>query len=92
MIVYCFFEVTSGTFLAVIHGTVMKCYFYGSNLLPDKLAKNRGLISFAIPDYGVLFRSQYEGNRYECEYAAAIALIRFVQLNQEHFQGKHSNC
>jgi hypothetical protein len=81
-------EGTSGTFLAVIHGKVMKCYFYGSNLLPDKLAKNRGLISFAIPDYGVLFRSQYEGNRYECEYAAAIALIRFVQLNQEHFQGK----
>jgi hypothetical protein len=66
----------------------MKCYFYGSNLLPEKLAKNRGMISFVIPDYGVIFRSQYEGNRYECEYAAAIALIRFVQLNEEHFKGK----
>jgi hypothetical protein len=67
----------------------MKCYFFGSNLLPDKLARNRGLISFAIPDYGVLFRSQYEGNLYECEYAAAIALIRFIQSNQEHFKGKN---
>jgi len=66
----------------------MKCYFYGTNLLTDKSATSRGLISFAIPDYGVLFRSQYQGNRYECEYAAAIALIRFIQLNQDHFQGK----
>ncbi len=68
--------------------TNMKCYFFGSNLLPDKMTRNRGIISFAIPDYGVLFRSQYEGNRYECEYAAAIALIRFVQLNQDHFKAK----
>lgn len=66
----------------------MKCYFYGSNLVPDKLARNRGIISFSVPDYGVLFRAQYEGNRYECEYAAAIALIRFIQLNQDHFKGK----
>lgn len=66
----------------------MKCYFFGSNLTSDKLASNRGLISFSIPDYGVVFRSQYTGNCYECEYAAAIALIRFLQLNQEHFQGK----
>jgi hypothetical protein len=66
----------------------MKCYFYGNNLTLDKLTRNRGLISFSIPDYGVVFRSQYEGNCYECEYAAAIALIRFLQLNQEHFQGK----
>jgi hypothetical protein len=66
----------------------MKCYFFGSNLHADKLTKNRGIISFAIPDYGVMFRAQYEGNRYECEYAAAIALIRFLQLNEEPFKGK----
>ncbi|MCK4858142.1 MAG: hypothetical protein KAT58_09255 [candidate division Zixibacteria bacterium] len=65
-----------------------KCYFYGSNLADDKLTRNRGIISFAIPDYGVVFRSQYEGNTYECEYAAALALIRFIQLNHQHFQSK----
>ena len=35
-----------------------------------------------------MFRAQHEGNRYECEYAAGIALIRFMQLNQSHFAGK----
>ncbi len=63
----------------------MNCYFYGSNLHDEKLVTNRGVISFAVPDYGVMFRAQYEGNRYECEYAAGIALIRFMQLNQQHF-------
>ncbi len=66
----------------------MNCYFYGSNLHPEKLVRQKGIISFAIPDYGVMFRAQYEGNRYECEYQAGIALIRFLQLNQAHFAGK----
>ena len=66
----------------------MKCFFHGSNLHEDKLVRNRGLISFAIPDYGVLYRSQYEGNCYECEYASGILLIRFIQLNQDHFKQK----
>ncbi len=66
----------------------MKCYFYGTNLHEQKLVSKQGLISFAIPDYGVLFRAQYIGNRYECEYAAGIALIRFLQLNAEHFKNK----
>jgi hypothetical protein len=69
----------------------MKCYFYGSNLSEEKLLRNRGIISFSIPDYGVVYRSQYEGNSYECEYAAAICLIRFLQLNEEHFKGKQLN-
>jgi hypothetical protein len=66
----------------------MKCYFFGTNLHEQKLIRKQGLISFAIPDYGVLFRAQYIGNRYECEYAAGIALIRFLQLNMSHFDGK----
>ncbi len=64
----------------------MNCYFYGSNLLANKLARNKGIISFTIPDYGVIFRSQYEGNCYECEYAAAIALIRFIIANEDYFK------
>lgn len=64
----------------------MKCYFYGSNLTDDKLIRSRGVISFAIPDYGVLFRAQHYGSTYECEYAAALALVRFIQLNQSHFR------
>lgn len=65
-----------------------KCYFHGSNLHEERLVRSVGIISFAVPDYGVLFRAQFEGNRYECEYTAGIALIRFLQLNQTYFQGK----
>ncbi len=66
----------------------MNCYFHGTNLHHEKLSGNKGVISFAVPAYGVIFRAQHEGNRYECEYAAGIALIRFMQLNQSHFAGK----
>lgn len=66
----------------------MKCYFHGSNLETEKLRRGKGIISFTIPDYGVVFRSQHYGNTYECEYAAALALIRFLQLNHSHFKGK----
>jgi hypothetical protein len=65
----------------------MKCYFYGSNLASDKLVRQRGVLSFSIPDYGVIFRSQYYGNTYECEYGAALALGRFLELNRDHFKG-----
>ena len=71
-----------------MRGPMLSCYFHGTNLHHEKLAVNKGLISFAVPDYGVIFRAQHEGNRYECEYAAGIALIRFMQVNQSHFQGK----
>ncbi len=64
----------------------MKCYFYGSNLIDDKLIRNQGIISFSIPDYGVVFRAQQYGNTYECEYAAALALIKFIRLNYGHFK------
>lgn len=67
---------------------MMKCYFFGSNLSAEKSARHTGVISFAIPDYGVLFRAQFEGDHYECEYGAALALARFLTLNQEHFKGK----
>jgi hypothetical protein len=66
--------------------TTMKCYFHGSNLAEDKLDRRQGVISFSIPDYGVIFRAQHFGNTYECEYAAALALIRFLHLNKEHFK------
>ena len=66
----------------------MKCYFHGSNLQSEKLKRGKGIISFTIPDYGVVFRAQHFGNTYECEYTAALALIRFLQPNQSHFKGK----
>jgi hypothetical protein len=66
----------------------MKCYFFGSNLMSDKLASGLGVMSFAIPDYGVVFRARHQGNTYECEYAAALALARFLELNSEHFKGR----
>ena len=66
----------------------MKCYFFGSNLTAEKSTRRHGVISFAIPDYGVLFRAQHEGDHYECEYGALLALVRFLQVNRQHFRGK----
>ncbi len=66
----------------------MKCYFFGSNLTAEKSVRRSGIISFAIPDYGVLFRAQHEGDHYACEEVGILSLARFLQVNQQHFRGK----
>ncbi len=60
----------------------MKCFISGRHL-PDE--KKLGLVSFAIPDYGILFRSLAEGSRTDLEMIALFSLLRFASHNSEIF-------
>jgi len=46
---------------------------------------SRGMILFAIPDYGILFKCRASGNLLDLEFGAFFALLRFVRtsLNKE---------
>jgi hypothetical protein len=59
----------------------VKCYFYGTGSHSD--ATEQGVISFAIPDIGVVYRTRWKGDRIECEYMALFALLEFLDSNSE---------
>jgi len=62
----------------------MKCYFHGSGS-KDSSAQKGGLVSFAIPDVGVLFRSTWRGNLYQCQYVSLLLLLKFIEVNPDVF-------
>ena len=62
----------------------MKCYFHGSGS-KDSSEQKSGLVSFAIPDVGVLFRSTWEGNLYQCQYVSLLMLLKFIEVNPDVF-------
>ena len=66
----------------------MKCYFYGSTLNSDSFSSQTGTVSFAIPDIGVIFRSRWVGSQLECQYAALLSLLRFIETNKKLFKNK----
>ena len=66
----------------------VKLYFYGSNRLERREENGVGIITFAIPDIGFLFRSAHRGNALECEYHALLTLCRFVEANTVLFKGQ----
>ena len=39
----------------------------------------RGMVIFAVPDYGVLFKCQAEGRKIDLEFGAFFSLLRFVE-------------
>lgn len=61
----------------------MKCYFYGTKANDNTDARGVGIISFAIPDIGVVYRTKCKGDRIECEYMALFALLEFLDSNSE---------
>ena len=67
----------------------MRCYFYGEVKGADQLAKQPGIVSFAVPDFGIIFRSRWEGNLIECQYAALLSLLQFIETNEKLFKGKN---
>lgn len=67
----------------------MKCFFHGSVLGDDQLAKQTGTVSFAIPDIGVIFRSRWVGSLLECQYAALLSLLRFIETNNKLFKDQN---
>jgi len=64
----------------------MKCFIWATTLERDKEKKQNGLICFAVPDLGVLFKAQHFGSYYELEYISLLSLLRFIELNQDAFK------
>ncbi|MBU0984294.1 MAG: hypothetical protein KKA42_10525 [candidate division Zixibacteria bacterium] len=48
----------------------------------------RGMVLFAIPDYGVLFKCRAEGEGIDLEFAAFFALLKFVKTSLPNEQIK----
>jgi hypothetical protein len=67
----------------------IQCYFFGESFGTDKLDASSGITGYALPDFGVVFRRQFNGNLIECQYAGLLELLRFIDLNRKNFLGKH---
>jgi len=71
----------------------VRCYFSvqtncetGSEEGSSRLWRDKRLISFAIPDLGILFRAQYIGTHLESGYVSLLVLLRFVEKNPQIFE------
>lgn len=66
----------------------MECYF-GTRLI-DKSEDGSfdAVLSFLIPDAGIVFRTKFKGSPSECEYAALLTLLEFVELNPQVFRDR----
>ncbi|MFQ6003359.1 MAG: hypothetical protein ACE5KJ_06390 [Candidatus Zixiibacteriota bacterium] len=66
----------------------MQCFFYGTIRDENKANAHNGVVSFTIPDLGIVFRAQFKGTPQECEYASLLALLEFVEINPHLFKNK----
>lgn len=64
----------------------IKCFISAKTPEQDKDKRQSGLVSFAIPDLGVLFKSKHLGSFYELEYMSLLSLLRFIELNHKAFE------
>ena len=69
----------------------IKCFISAKTNHWDKSVKQRGLVSFAIPDLGILFRTYCSGTYYELEYMSLLSLLRFIELNREAFENQKTD-
>lgn len=69
----------------------IKCFISAKTLLRNQEKRQNGLISFAIPDLGVLFKARNFGTHYELEYISLLTLLRFIELNAKAFQNQKIN-
>ncbi|MCI0329678.1 MAG: hypothetical protein L0196_01825 [candidate division Zixibacteria bacterium] len=67
----------------------MKLYFYGTSRRENREETGSGVISFAVPDIGFVFRSAHRGTSSECEYQALLSLCLFVEANAGVFKGQN---
>jgi hypothetical protein len=67
------------------------CFIAAKSNHQDKSIKQRGLVSFAIPDFGILFRTFCFGSHYELEYMSLLSLLRFIELNRSAFEKQKIN-
>jgi hypothetical protein len=66
----------------------MECFF--TSFIREKVSDDgkNALISFTIPDHGIVFRASFKGTAKEVEYAALLALLEFVEINPQLFKNK----
>ena len=63
----------------------MQCFVYGSNLDDDNTRQAPGIVAFAVPDIGLMFKSGFTGSQTECEYMSLLTFLRFVEQNPKAF-------
>ncbi len=61
----------------------LKCYVSGRPVPKDS---KEGIVSFAVPEYGILFRCAAEGTRADLEIIAFLSFLRFVEHNKDIFK------
>ncbi len=66
----------------------IKCFIGVKTNHQDKSIRQNGLVSFAIPDLGILFRTSSLGSYYELEYVSLLSLLRFIELNRSAFENQ----
>jgi hypothetical protein len=67
----------------------MQCYFHGKVFdQSDILRRGKGIVSFSIPDVGIVFKAKFKGSAKECEYASLLALLEFIELNPHLFKNR----
>jgi hypothetical protein len=62
----------------------MQAYFFGTSFGEKQDGKEVGLAGFAIPDLGVIYRTRCSGGVYECQYAALLSLLKFIETNKKY--------
>ena len=71
---------------AAIKKPELKCYFSIKVSEQEKGRRQNGLVCFAIPEVGVLFKTRSIGSFFELEYISFLSLLRFLELNQKAFE------
>jgi hypothetical protein len=66
----------------------IKCFISAKTNHSDKSLRQNGLVSFAIPDLGILFRASFFGSYYELEYMSLLSLLRFIEMNRSAFENQ----
>jgi hypothetical protein len=66
----------------------MQCFFYGTIRGENSQDNHNGVVSFSIPDLGIILRAQFTGTPVECEYASLLGLLEFIELNPHLFQNR----
>jgi hypothetical protein len=61
----------------------LQCFFSGISYGELESGKPVGVIGFAIPDLGVIFKSKWHGSLYECQYAGLLSLLSFIEANHK---------
>jgi hypothetical protein len=64
----------------------MRCYIWGTNNRIQRDDVGNGIVCFAIPDFGIQFRSRHPGTAAECEYVALLGLLNFANNNPKLFE------